>query len=85
MKSFNRIQNVLLVAGIALLVISVVLGIADLIGWFELPQFIQDFDSSIKMYARGAVLGCVLAAAGCWNTSTPDTSSQLHSVQHHKE
>ena len=85
MKGLNQTQKVLVIAGIGLIAVSVALGIADLIGWFELPQAIQNIDSGVKMYARGAVLGCVIAAAGCWNSGSPDASSQLHSAQHQKE
>ena len=65
------IQRVLFRVGITLLIIAAGLGFSDLIGIFEMPEFILFGESALKTYARIAVIGCAAAAIGSWESISP--------------
>ena len=60
----QRIKHMLFVLGIALLIGTVIIAIAVVGGFIQLPENLIAGESTVHSIARFAIVGCLLAAIG---------------------
>jgi hypothetical protein len=81
----SLVQKFLFRMGVIFLLIAATLSIGDLMGLVNIPEFLLFGESALKMYARIAVLGCVAAAIGSWESPSTTDNQKLTTSENLKE
>lgn len=66
-EKHTGLRKVLLITGTVLLILSFIIFIGCLIGYFKFETFSLFGNSGLRSLASIAVMGCILAAIGSWN------------------